>query len=80
MVPAKTFRGLDDPAANMTSYNSIEQYGTLAGVYPAERHSGNKLRDILSGFVLATPVSTIMLSLQIVANKSCASKPTFVRT
>ncbi len=43
----------------MTSYNTIEQYVTLAGVYSAERDTGNKLHDILSIFVFATPVSTV---------------------
>ncbi len=62
--PRRSFRGFKDLAAKMMSYNSIEQYVTLAGVYNAERDTGNKLHDILSMFVFATPVSTKTIGVQ----------------
>ncbi len=61
--PRRRFRGFKDLAAKMTSYNIIEQYVTLAGVYNAERDTGNKLHDILLIFVFATPVSTDRITL-----------------
>ncbi len=60
--PQRSFRGFKDLAAKMRPATVLNSTSPSPGVYNAERDTGNKLHDILSIFVFATPVSTNLIA------------------